>query len=302
MTVNFTVRSERDSPLRRVPFGMSQFVQRWIALAPFSLFVAVFLLWPTFSVFRSAIQPVDGSSKPAMLEAISGQYLGAILYSVRLSAITAGLGAVVGTLVAVSVVSLNQMRGLRNLLVGYSAVAANLGGIPLAFAFVASLGMQGLYTKLLNTIGINLSDIGFKISDFSGIVIVYLYFQIPLMTLVMLPAVDGLKVSHKEAAASIGATPRKYWQSVGVPLLSPSLLGGFLLLFANAFSAYATAFALSSGSSKLVSVQIRFYLQGNTITGKSNLGYALAAWMIIVMVLAMSGYLGLRRRSEKWRR
>jgi putative spermidine/putrescine transport system permease protein len=85
-------------------------------------------------------------------------------------------------------------------------------------------------------------------------------------------------------------------------LLSPSLLGGFLLLFANAFSAYATAYALSAGSSNLVSVQIRFYLQGNTITGKSNLGYALAAWMIVVMVLAMSGYLGLRRRSERWRK
>jgi len=300
--VNLTVGSERDSLQRRVPFGIFRNIWSWIGLVPFTLFVALFLLWPTFWVFRSALQPVEGSNKPAMLEAISGQYLSAILYSVRLSALTAGLGAVIGTLVAVSTVSLNQLKGLRNVLVGYSAVAANLGGIPLAFAFVASLGMQGLYTKLLSEIGINLSDLGFKISDFSGIVIVYLYFQIPLMTLVMLPAVDGLKATHKEAAASAGATPRQYWQRIGIPLLSPSLLGGFLLLFANAFSAYATAFALSAGSSNLVSVQIRFYLQGNTITGKSNLGYALAAWMIIVMVLAMTGYLGLRRRSESWRR
>jgi len=300
--VNLTVRSERDSLTERVPFGIFKSIKGLIGLAPFTLFVAVFLLWPTFSVFRSALQPVEGSSKPAMLEAISGQYLDAILYSIRLSALTAGLGALIGTLVAVSAVSLNQLKGLRNVLVGYSAVAANLGGIPLAFAFVASLGMQGLYTKLLSVIGINLSDLGFKISDFSGIVIVYLYFQIPLMTLVMLPAVDGLKTTLREAAASVGATPRQYWRSVGIPLLSPSLLGGFLLLFANAFSAYATAYALSAGSSNLVSVQIRFYLQGNTITGKSNLGYALAAWMIVVMVLAMSGYLGLRRRSERWRK
>jgi len=123
-----------------------------------------------------------------------------------------------------------------------------------------------------------------------------------LMTLVMLPAVDGLKSTLREAAANLGASSRQYWKSVGIPLLTPSLLGGFLLLFANAFSAYATAYALSSRGSRLVSVQIRFYLQGNTITGKSNLGYALAAWMIIVMVVAMSGYLGLRRVSERWRR
>jgi putative spermidine/putrescine transport system permease protein len=274
----------------------------WLGILPFAIFVSAFLLWPSFSVFRSALQPVEGSTKPAMLEAISGQYLSSILFSMRMSAITAVLGMVIGTLVAIAVVSLDRMRGLRNLMVGYSAVAANLGGIPLAFAFVASLGMQGLYTKMLSAIGIDLTDMGFKSSDFSGIVIVYLYFQIPLMTLVMLPAVDGLKSTLREAAANLGASSRQYWKSVGIPLLTPSLLGGFLLLFANAFSAYATAYALSSRGSRLVSVQIRFYLQGNTITGKSNLGYALAAWMIIVMVVAMSGYLGLRRVSERWRR
>ena len=300
--MNVTVWSGRGSLSERAPLGLFLRLRPWFGILPFAMFVGAFLLWPTFSVFRSAMQPVEGSAKPAMLEAISGQYLSSILFSMRMSAITATLGMVIGTLVAIAVVSLDRMRGLRNLIVGYSAVAANLGGIPLAFAFVASLGMQGLYTKMLSVIGINLTDMGFKISDFSGIVIVYLYFQIPLMTLVMLPAVDGLKSTLREAAANLGATSRQYWKNIGIPLLTPSLLGGFLLLFANAFSAYATAYALSSRGSQLVSVQIRFYLQGNTITGKSNLGYALAAWMIIVMVIAMSGYLGLRRISERWRR
>jgi len=300
--VNITVWSGRGSLSERAPLGVFARLRPWLGISPFAVFVGAFLLWPSFSVFRSALQPVEGSTKPAMLEAISGQYLSSILFSMRMSAITATLGMVIGTLVAIAVVSLDRMQGLRNLMVGYSAVAANLGGIPLAFAFVASLGMQGLYTKMLSVIGINLTDMGFKISDFSGIVIVYLYFQIPLMTLVMLPAVDGLKSTLREAASNLGATSRQYWKNIGIPLLTPSLLGGFLLLFANAFSAYATAYALSSRGSQLVSVQIRFYLQGNTITGKSNLGYALAAWMIIVMIIAMSGYLGLRRVSERWRR
>jgi len=300
--VNITVWSGRGSLSERAPLGVFARLRPWFGILPFAVFVGAFLLWPSFSVFRSALQPVEGSTKPAMLEAISGQYLSSILFSMRMSAITATLGMVIGTLVAIAVVSLDRMQGLRNLMVGYSAVAANLGGIPLAFAFVASLGMQGLYTKMLSVIGINLTEMGFKISDFSGIVIVYLYFQIPLMTLVMLPAVDGLKSTLREAASNLGATSRQYWKNIGIPLLTPSLLGGFLLLFANAFSAYATAYALSSRGSQLVSVQIRFYLQGNTITGKSNLGYALAAWMIIVMIIAMSGYLGLRRVSERWRR
>ena len=300
--MSLVVGSNRGSLLQRAPIDFFAKARGWLGGAPFTIFVAVFLLWPAFSVFRLALQPVVGSTKPAMLEAISGQYLSAILFSVRLSAITALIGMVIGTLVAIAIVAQDRFRGLRNLMVGYSAVAANQGGIPLAFAFIASLGMQGLYTRVLSEFGINLTDMGFKISGFAGIVLVYLYFQIPLMTLVMLPAVDGLKVTLKEAAANLGASPRQYWRRVGVPLLSPSLLGGFLLLFANAFSAYATAFALSSGGTRLVSVQIRFFLQGNTITGKSNLGYALAAWMIIVMIVAMSGFLALRRVSEKWRR
>ncbi len=300
--MSLVVGSNRGSLLQRAPFDFFAKARGWLGVAPFTIFVAVFLLWPAFSVFRLALQPVVGSTKPAMLEAISGQYLSAILFSVRLSAITALIGMVIGTLVAIAIVAQDRFRGLRNLMVGYSAVAANQGGIPLAFAFIASLGMQGLYTRVLSEFGINLTDMGFKISGFAGIVLVYLYFQIPLMTLVMLPAVDGLKVTLKEAAANLGASPRQYWRRVGVPLLSPSLLGGFLLLFANAFSAYATAFALSSGGTRLVSVQIRFFLQGNTITGKSNLGYALAAWMIIVMIVAMSGFLALRQVSEKWRR
>lgn len=300
--MSLVVGSNRGSLLQRAPFDFFAKARGWLGVAPFTIFVAVFLLWPALSVFRLALQPVVGSTKPAMLEAISGQYLSAILFSVRLSAITALIGMVIGTLVAIAIVAQDRFRGLRNLMVGYSAVAANQGGIPLAFAFIASLGMQGLYTRVLSEFGINLTDMGFKISGFAGIVLVYLYFQIPLMTLVMLPAVDGLKVTLKEAAANLGASPRQYWRRVGVPLLSPSLLGGFLLLFANAFSAYATAFALSSGGTRLVSVQIRFFLQGNTITGKSNLGYALAAWMIIVMIVAMSGFLALRQVSEKWRR
>jgi putative spermidine/putrescine transport system permease protein len=287
---------------RRASLSLWKSIRPWLGIVPFTAFVGAFLLWPAWGVFSAAIQPVRDSDKPAMLEAVSGQYLKSILFSMRLSLITAAVGGLIGALVAAALVRLRHVAGLRSFVVGYSAVAANLGGIPLAFAFVASLGMQGLYTKGLSALGIDLLDLGFSISGFSGIVIVYLYFQIPLMTLVMLPALDGLRTRLREAAENLGASGIVYWRRVGIPLLLPSLLGGFLLLFANAFAAYATAFALSAGASRLVSVQIRFFLQGETITGKANLGYALSAWMIIVMIVAMTGYLGLRRVSESWRR
>jgi len=295
------INRQRGSSQRRTPLVFFGQVRSWLPVMPFVGFVGLFLLLPAVVVFQRALVRVDEPRAP-MLEAITGQYRKSFIFSIQLSTITAVIGVVFGTMVAASIVRLGHRRGLRNALTGYSAVAANLGGIPLAFAFLAALGMQGLVTKILKTSGIDIVGMGFKISDFWGIVVVYLYFQIPLMTLVMLPALDGLKTTWREAAANLGAGDRQYWRLIALPLLLPSLIAGFLLLFANAFAAYATAYALSSGGSKLVPVQIRFFLQGNTITGKSNLGYALAAWMVIIMTMSMTGFLLLRRRAERWRR
>jgi putative spermidine/putrescine transport system permease protein len=287
------------SPLRRTPrFALSN----TFGIAPFTILVVVFLAWPTFSLFKMAFEPTAESEVPAMREAVSGTYLDSFVYTIKLSALSALLGTLLGTALTAAVVRIEKPRWIRNAVSSFSGVAANLGGIPLAFAFLAALGTQGLVTKFLDWAGVDLIGAGFTISNFAGITVVYLYFQIPLMFLVLLPSFEGLRPVWREAATNLGATTTGYWRHVGLPLLSPALLGGFLLLFANAFSAYATAYALSSGGAKLIPVQIRFFLQGNTITGKSNLGYAMAAWMILIMIVTMGGYLVLRRRAERWQR
>lgn len=292
----------KGGSLMRAPLQRFQLPVKFkpIGLTPFFGFVGLFLAWPAVSLFRLAIQPTKNSDISAMREAITGNYLNSFIYTIKLSLLTALLGVLLGSLLAASVLRIERPKWFRNFVTSFAGVAANLGGIPLAFAFIAALGTQGLITKMIDYFGINLTDAGFRISNFAGITIVYLYFQIPLMFLIMVPAFNGLRASWSEAAASLGAAPRQYWRYVGLPLLTPALLGGFLLLFSNAFSAYATAYALSSGGARLVPVQIRFFLQGNTITGKGNLGYALAAWMIIIMLITMTGYLFVRRRAEKW--
>jgi putative spermidine/putrescine transport system permease protein len=275
----------------------------WLGLLPFLAFLGLFLVWPTFTVFTQAFEGDSGGvSTSAFTEAVTGQYRRSFIASLKLSLVTALLGAVIGVLLAYAAATLRRPKWLRSAVTAFSGVAANFGGIPLAFAFIAALGTQGLMTKILNSSGLDLQASGFTIYSFWGLVIVYLYFQIPLMVLVTFPAIDGLKPSWREAAANLGATPFGYWRRVGIPILAPSILGGILLLFANAFSAYATAYALTGGSSSLVTIQIQFFLQGNTITGKGQLGYALAAWMIIIMGFSMTGYLLLRRRAERWRR
>jgi putative spermidine/putrescine transport system permease protein len=266
---------------------------------PFFAFLGLFLVVPTVAVFGRALRSSE-SGTSAMREAVSGQFRGYFWASIKLSAVSALLGGLAGIVLALVVVRMQRPRWLRTVVSAFAGVAANMGGIILAFMFIASLGVQGLATKILKAAGVNLaSDF---ITSFWGLVLVYLFFQIPLMFLVMLPAADGLKPSWREAVANLGGTAVTYWRRVGIPVLTPAALGGLLLLFANAFAAYATAVALTSQSAELVSVQIRFYLQGNMITGQENVGYALAAWMILIMIVTIGMYLALRRRSERWQR
>lgn len=275
-----------------------QALAAWAGLIPFFVFLGLFLVVPTVSVFVRALSQSEGSDVPAMREAISGSFRHYFYESLRLSLITAIVGGLIGTVLALVVVRMQRPRWLRNLVTAFSGVAANMGGIILAFAFLAALGTQGLATKALKTLGIELPSQ--YIASSAGLVIVYSFFQIPLMFLVMLPAIDGLKPAWREAVANLGGTAVTYWWRVGIPVLTPAALGGMLLLFANAFAAYATAYALSTGAAELVSVQIRFYLQGNNITGQANIGYALAAWMILIMLATIGIYLLLRRRAERW--
>jgi putative spermidine/putrescine transport system permease protein len=175
-----------------------------------------------------------------------------------------------------------------------------MGGVPLAFAFLALLGRQGVLTKVISgPLGFDLYGHGFGFGTVPGLITVYAYFNIPLMLLITLPAIDGLKQSWREANANLGGTTWTYWRRVGIPVLTPSLLGGFLLLFANSFSAYATARALTD-STRIVPLRLAFYLGGDIKVGVDAVGYSLASWMIIIMAVAMVLYWVLRKRAERW--
>lgn len=270
----------------------------WLGLLPFFAFLFIFLLLPTVGVVRKAFLANDHSFTTEGFTAAITDESAAFWNSFKISLITAILGVVFGTTLAYAAATAKRPKWLRSLVSAFSGVAANMGGIILAFLFLTLLGRQGLGTKILTDNGWDPYKSWFSINDFSGVVLVYMYFQIPLMVLVTLPAIDGLKTSWREASANLGGTTFTYWRRVGLPVLAPSMLGGFLLLFANAYSAYATAYALNT-QSNLVPIKISFFLQGD-VTGRSPMPFALATWMILFMAVSMGGYLVLRKRAERW--
>ena len=273
----------------------------WLGLVPLLLFLTLFLLVPTLSVFQRALTDNDGHvAITAIRNAFRGQNFDAFVFSVRLSVQAALVAVIIGTLLAYAAATLRRPKWLRSLVTSFSGVAANLGGVPLAFAFIALIGRQGLLTKILEgAFGYKLYGGSFTIDSTWGLTTVYSYFNIPLMVLVTLPAIDGLKVAWREACANLGGTTWTYWRRVGLPVLAPSLLGGFLLLFANSFSAYATAAAISS-KSLIMPLRIGFYLRGDVSANEDQLGFALAAAMILIMTVCMGLYWMLRKRAEKW--
>jgi putative spermidine/putrescine transport system permease protein len=181
-----------------------------------------------------------------------------------------------------------------------SGVLAYFAGVPLAFAFIAALGELGVATLLLKHIGINLYAHGFTISSILGVGLCYVYFQVPLMIILITPALEGLRVEWQEAAEGLGASKLRYLRHIAVPVLLPSFVGATLILFGNAFSAYATALALVGSTLDIVPSQIDSAINGNVQVGADRLGLALGVEMIAVILVVMVGYWLVQRRAGRW--
>lgn len=268
----------------------------WLAAAPLLVFVALVFGAPLVVLLGGTFVRGGRVTGDNLAESLQGAYLTALLGSMKLSVVVAVAGAILGTFFAQAVVT-SRFTMLREAVLTASGVLANFGGVPLAFAWIATLGNSGVVTQALN-----LDEHGWSLYNFWGLTLVYLYFSIPLMVLVMVPALDGLRPQWREAAQNNGASTWQFWRHVGIPVLTPSLLGGVVLLFGGAFAAYATAAAMVGTVVPLVTLQIANALTGNVLIGHENVALALSLDMIVVAGLVMAVYLPLQRRSARWLR
>ena len=222
--------------------------------------------------------------------------------SAVLSLVTAAVGAVVGALVCWAMLGLPESGAVRTAVDAASGVLAQFGGVMLAFVLIAAIGAKGVVTAALAELtGISLYENGMWLYDLPGVAVAYLLFQVPLMIITFMPALAALKPQWMEAHLTLGGTRAGFWRQVGMPVLAPSFLASLLLLFANAFSSYATAAALASQGSQIVPLQIRSALTSETVLGRENLAGALALGMIVVVALAMTLYSLVQRRASRWR-
>jgi len=290
------VTSTATTPAKPAGFGLT-----WLGVAPFFVFAFLFLILPTLYLLVGAFQDPHGNfTLQNFRDLAQDSIVAAYWISIRISAASAFIGAICGFFIAYAVIGGGLPGWLRSFVMTFSGVASNFAGVPLAFAFLATLGRLGLVTILLRDLfGFSLYGAGFNLLTFWGLTLTYLYFQIPLMVLILAPALDGLKKEWREASAILGASTRQYWTMVALPILLPSIIGATLLLFANAFGAIATAYALTGSSLNIVTILLYAQIRGDVLHNP-NLGFALALGMVAITSLSNVLYLWLRARSDRW--
>jgi putative spermidine/putrescine transport system permease protein len=273
----------------------------WVGVLPFFLFAAAFLFAPSATILSGSFRDPGGGFTLANLRDLAQpSIIAAYRVSLELSIVTALIGAGLGTALAFAITWGGLPKWVRPAVITLSSVAANAGGVPLAFAFVTLLGRTGALPRLVrDTLGLDLYANGFSVYSLTGLIIAYLYFQFPLMTLIMAPAFDGLKREWREACENLGGTTRDFWLRIATPILAPTFLGATVLLFGNAFGAYATAEALTGSKVDIVTRVISVQVRGNVLYNP-GLSYALALGMIVILGLSVALYVAMQRRTARW--
>jgi putative spermidine/putrescine transport system permease protein len=282
--------------------SMLRSARRLAGVVPFTVYVLAGLLLPTVAVAVGAFQNSDNGTFTLsnVRTATHGIYLEGFRQSIELSLLAAIIPGILGLLIAYAIYTSRRASVLRRVAITASGVFANFGGVPLAFLFIASLGTTGIVTGWLKDLGFNIYAGHFSLFTFTGVLLAYMYFQIPLMVLVILPALEGLRPAWREAAQNMGARTWQYWRYVGGPVLAPAFLGCLLLLFGSSFAAYATADAMTAGALALTPIQIGQFLNGNVIAGQQNVGKALGLGMVVIIAVVMIVYVLLQRRAARW--
>ena len=292
---------EEGAPTRGRAF-LTSFIKNFLPAAPLLLIVGFFFLFPIARLIHvSFLSNENTFTFSNFVTATQEPYRTGFVNSIKIGLFSAAIAAFPGAIAAYFIESRGGSK-LRRTIAVMSGVLANTGGIPLAFMFYAALGIQGQLTKILKFFGWDLYSGTFALGSFLGLLIVYLYFQLPLMVIVFSPAIVSLRREWSEAARNLGANQINYWIRIGIPLLFPSFIASFLLLFASGFSAYATANALTVGNLPLTPLQIGGLLDGNVSASQLNLGKALGVVMILISACAVIPYLAIQRRSARWQK
>ena len=258
--------------------------QSFAWLVPFLLLVLLFFLVPLLYMVITSFSNSEGFTFEHYQYVLTNEYiLQGFKNSITLSAISAMIALIVTLFAVYAVMRLSEP--IREKILILTNLTSNFSGIPLAFAFIVLLGNSGLFTLLFEKWNLGALS-SFSLYSWSGLLLIYIYFQLPLALMLLYPIYDGIQQQWKEAAALLGASTGQFWLKIGIPVMLPGIVGTFSVLFANAMGAYASAYALTSSNYNLVAIRIGALIKGD-IFAQPELASAIAVLLAVTMVMAM---------------
>ncbi|MEH7123274.1 ABC transporter permease subunit [Bacillus sp. JJ1532] len=254
-----------------------------LILVPFALLMTFFFLVPLVYMLVSSFSNSHGFTLEHYQEALSSSYiLQGFKNSFALSVVSAFIALVVSLLGVFAMTYFPEQ--IRERLLILSNLTSNFAGVPLAFAFIVLLGNSGLFTLALHSFG---WDLSFSLYSWSGLLLIYIYFQLPLAIMLLYPIYYGIQQQWKDAASLLGASPLVFWRKIGLPIIFPGIAGTFTILFANAMGAYASAYALTGSNFNLAAIRIGALITGD-IFAQPELASAIAVLLGMIMIIVMS--------------
>jgi putative spermidine/putrescine transport system permease protein len=273
----------------------------WLPALPLFFVAGVFLVLPVFQIVYQSLHSAESGWTLGFWTDTYSRNSGkrALFTSLQLGAVCATISLVVGGPLAWQISRMT--RGRKSFWLSLMNVAANFGGIGLAFAYMAVLGTYGMLTLGLTDIGIPFVPPGF--GSFASLVMAYEYANVPLYVLLTLPAMSILRHEWREAAEVASANNWQFWRHVGAPILAPFLLAGWLLIFTWSVGIYGLAYAMGANASQigqlnLITLYIGQFL--NTGRGKEERAAVMAATLLILAAVSLGLYRLIMKRALKW--
>ena len=258
-----------------------QNIGKWLTAVPLFLLALMFIAFPLFGMVKDSFLSKEGVITLAnYFEVLSKPiYHSAIKNSLYLSFLSTLIGLAVSFLMALSITQIGKKT--QGIVQSILNMTSNFAGLPLSFAFVVILGNSGILIAFLSSLGISILE-NFNLYSVDGLLLLFIYFQLPLGTLMLLPAFQGIRKEWKEAAELMGASPWYFWMKIGIPIIFSSIADTCSLLFANALTAYATIVMLVTTNVPILAVKITSMFTGEMAQQK-ELGSALSIVMLLIM-------------------
>ena len=258
-----------------------------LALIPFLVLCVLFELIPIiYTIIRSFVPEGEdfGFTLANYINIFTKPlYQKSIVNSLIISILSSIIGLIVAFIGAKAV---HESKGkLNNIFMSILNMVSNFSGVPLAFAYIIMFGNVGVMTMIGSNYGIEFLA-NFPLYSIFGLLLIYVYFQIPLSTLLLIPAFDAIRKEWKESNALLGGTNFTFWTKIGVPILMPSILSTFSVLFANALAAYASAYALLMNNVSLLPIRLSEQFVGDLVQ-RPEFGSAIAVVLMVFMIAAI---------------